>query len=221
MTAPAAKRSSKKVPTIGFSHGGHDAEDFAEINRFIESVRKAACIYMIRDPRDVFVSYYYQRTMRNIKADVTDIDWSSVSMDELLRNERFGIHRIVSYMNAWFTAKDSFNRLHVLQYERVKQNAEYEFRRLIEFLRVGPVNEVALAEAVKATSFETMQRNERENRHSQNELRAMVSGDANSFKVRRGVVGGYKDELSAEQMEYCAAVMENLHSGLRASYGTV
>lgn len=176
---------------------------------------------MIRDPRDVFVSYYYQRTTRKIKANVADIDWSSVSMGELLKHERFGIRRIVSYMNAWFTAKDSFRTLHVLQYERVKQNTVDEFRRLIEFLRVGPVNEVALAEAVKATSFETMQRNERENRHSQNELRAMISSNPNSFKVRRGVVGGHKDELSAEQRQYCTAVMENLHPGLRALYGIV
>ena len=201
----------KPAPQILFSHGagnyptnrkearwfylrkalGWEMDTVAKMD--ISHCKGAKVVFVVRDPRDVVLSYYHHRSKR-----LPSYRFPG-SASEFLRDRHFGIGHLVAFMN--FLVVQAARHEHMfLFYEDMRQDVTAEMEKLIRFAGLHYDDE-ALRDAVDYGSFDNMKRLEAQGSYGK-ELRQRIAGDPNSLKVRKGIVGGYKEELTAEDVAY-------------------
>ena len=177
-------------------------------------------LLVVRDPRDVMVSLFFHLKKRT---GTFDGDLSA-----LLRHPVFGVKRVVAIMNRWLDEWSEHQRLHLLRYEDARRDPAATFSGAIRFLLpTVALDEYALGRAVEISSFENMRRLEMGGKDAEGRelviglnreaLRPKNAADPDSYKVRRGKVGGYADYLSAEDIAYLGTALEKLDA--RYGYG--
>lgn len=147
----------------------------------------ARIVILARDPRDALVSSYFEFSRRR--------RWYGGSLDDMVLHPIFGIGRTVDVMNEWARQWRGSERATLLRYEDLMNAPREGFRRFLEF-GLGDTNERALDEAAAFASFPHMQELEAAGHFEDDALRGAVPSDPDSFKVRRGKVGGYVDTLT-------------------------
>ena len=170
---------------------------------------RAKIILLARDPRDCFVSLYLQLTRRDPNAPVS---LKQKTVGEMLRDEKFGLRAIVKPMNDWlneFSQRDNFT---LVRYEALRASPAEHFRDLLAVLGESSPDANSFQEALEFSSFENMQKLEAARAFDSNILHPGDVRDPESFKVRRGKVGGYREYLSAEDQQFAAATITELDS---------
>jgi hypothetical protein len=170
-------------------------------------LRKATIILLVRDPRDCFVSLYLQMTRRDPSA-AAAVKQKSVS--ELLRDKRFGIRGIVRAMNDWldeFAGRKDFT---IIRYEAVRAAPAEHFRELLALIGETTLDMSIFQEAVEFSRFDNMQKLEAAGVFDSKILHPGDIRDPESFKVRRGKVGGYREYLSVRDQKYAADALAEL-----------
>jgi hypothetical protein len=122
---------------------------------------------------------------------------------DFISGEAAGIPKIIGFMNAWAHDMDRFPQIMILKYEDLRADGPNQLRKLLNFLGQSPTD-ADIEDAVSYASIDNMRRLERENSGKLMANSRLKPGDANdpsSFKVRRGKVGGWRDYLTAEQVE--------------------
>jgi hypothetical protein len=161
-------------------------------------------LFLVRDPRDVVISYYFQQTKRT-KSPVT------MDIPSFIRDPRYGIDRIVSLMNIWAENRHVPQDFLLVKYEDLRRDPVRELRNIMEFMGIKGVEEKLLREAVSFASFENMRQMERNNALQNGRLKTKDPNDPEAYKVRRGKVGGYVDYLSEDDLEYLnSRIRDNL-----------
>jgi len=161
---------------------------------------------LVRDPRDCFVSLYLQMTRRDPTADAA---LKQKSVSELLRDKRFGIRGIVRAMNDWLDEFSGRKDFTIIRYEALRASPAEHFRDLLAVVGETTPDVSIFQEALEFSRFENMQKLEAAGVFDSKILHPGDVRDPESFKVRRGKVGGYREYLSAEDLEYAAdALME-------------
>jgi len=171
---------------------------------------RAKIILLARDPRDCFVSLYLQITRRDPNAPV---ELRQKTVSEMLRDRRFGIGAIVSTMNDWigeFLGRDNFT---LIKYEALRAAPAEHFRDLLAVLGESTPDMTIFEEALDFSRFENMQKLEAAGAFDSKILHPGDVRDPESFKVRRGKVGGYREYLSEEEQAFAASVLANLDPG--------
>ena len=89
----------------------------------------------------------------------------------------------------------------ILTYEDLKKDAFKEVSRLLDFMeiRINPHN---LRQAIEFSSFSNMQNMEKAGQFADPRLIPGDKDNVNSFKVRKGKVGNYKEELNEADVEH-------------------
>jgi sulfotransferase family protein len=170
-------------------------------------LNRAKIILLARDPRDCFVSLYLQLTRRDPNAPV---NLKQKTVSEMLRDENFGMRAIVNVMNNWlneFSQRDNFT---LVRYEALRASPAEHFRDLLAMLGESSPDANIFQEALEFSRFENMQKLEAAGAFDSNILHPGDVRDPESFKVRRGKVGGYSEYLSAEDQQCAAAAMTEL-----------
>ena len=170
-------------------------------------LRRAKIILLARDPRDCFVSLYLQMTRRDPSA-VAALKQKSVS--DLLRDKRFGIRGIVRAMNDWLDEFSGRKDFTIVRYEAVRASPAEHFRELLAVIGEATPEMSIFHEALEFSRFENMQKLEAAGVFDSKILHPGDVRDPESFKVRRGKVGGYREYLSAEDQEYAANALREL-----------
>jgi hypothetical protein len=165
-------------------------------------------VYLFRDPRDVLVSNFFQATRRD--------RYFSGDISEFIRHERFGLPTILTYMNTWYSNRDVPAGFFLLSYEQLHRDTFSEIRRLLDFLELDRIDDSRIEDAIAYTSFENMQEMERRSGAASSRLRPSDIEDRESFKVRKGKIGGYVDYLNAIDIEY---VDKMIDAELRPEFG--
>jgi hypothetical protein len=168
---------------------------------------RAKIILLARDPRDCFVSLYLQMTRRDPNAPV---ELKQRTVGEMLRDGRFGVPAIINAMNDWineFSGRDSFT---LVRYEALRASPADHFRDLLAVLGEAEPDATNFQEALEFSRFENMQKLEAAGAFDSNILHPGDVRDPESFKVRRGKVGGYREYLSAEDQQFAAEAMTEL-----------
>src|SRR5438876_416660 len=168
---------------------------------------RAKIILLARDPCDCFVSLYLQITRRDPHAP-SELRQKTVS--EMLRDERFGVRAIVNTMNAWideFSRRDNFT---LIRYEALRASPAEHFRDLLAMLGESTPDMTMFDEALEFSRFENMQKLEAAGAFDSKILHPGDVRDPESFKVRRGKVGGYREYLSIQDQEYAANELAKL-----------
>jgi sulfotransferase family protein len=178
-------------------------------------LRRAKIILLARDPRDTFVSLYLQMTRRDPG---TREKFRQKSVSALLRNKKFGIHAIVATMNEWigeFSRRADFT---LIRYESLRASPAEEFGHLLGKVGETKPDAAIFQAALDFSDFDNMKKLEAAGAFDSDILRAGDLRDPESFKVRRGKIGGYEDYLSAEDREYASDALRRLDP--RFAYGS-
>jgi hypothetical protein len=153
-------------------------------------------VLLVRDLRDVMVSLHLQLTRRGFRSGLR----FGGDLAALVRDPVLGAERTVEILNAWLAEWRGSERFHLWVYEECRKDPERVFGELLAFLGLGPVDPERLQDSIEFASFENMQRMERDERFEGRVLRPGNVSDRESFKVRRGVVGGYRDYLGGDEI---------------------
>ena len=169
--------------------------------------RRLPVVFLARDPRDAFVSHFIQLTRRTKE---TPEKLKRKSISELLRDRAFGIESIVEVMNGWLAEWRDRRNFLLLRYEDLRHAPGPGFRQLLELLGEKEIDPEAFAQALAFSDFRAMRARESGGRFESKILRAGDPADPESFKVRRGRIGGFTDYLSVADQAYAAAALEKL-----------
>lgn len=199
----------KDLPRFNFSH--LDAND-KELHMSYDFLRGKSVLFILRDPRDVAVSYYFQMTKRQ---DL--VDEHQMSIDEFIMDERFGITRTIAFINKVYAHKEHFASMDVVTYEELKKDPNSGMSRVLNYLDMS-VDADVLEQALADSSFENMKKLETQGKVKEELLANPNKKDPEAFKVRKGKVGGYVDYLSPEAIAYCNKSLKDLHPDLQNIY---
>lgn len=170
--------------------------------------------WLIRDPRDVLVSYYYQKKHREPWLQEHSIIEESrlqpieMTIDEFVFDDRYGIKTLVEFYNG---VLEHYQISAVLSYEEIHRYGPGAIKLFIKRLGLQAEDseiEYAFGENV----FQKVQAREVANRF----LRTGEMPPTKTMKARRGCVGGYDGELSEETVD---KLNKYISENLNAKYG--
>ncbi len=188
-----------RIPRFEMSHDGSPfLQDEAELALDKSEYRGKNVILLCRDPRDVVISSWYRREKHAVKYGQP----FEGSISEYVRHPIHGVAKVVAFMNVWAANHGAPHRFLLIRYEDMIDAPGKELRRLLEFFGFDDVSDSVVEEAVKYASFENMQTLEREDTLESGRLRPVNPDDPNSFKVRKGQPGGYRDDLDADDVAF-------------------
>lgn len=160
-------------------------------------------VLLARDPRDVIVSLYFHLTRRTRVY--------TGSMSQMIRDPLYGLWPIIRIMNTWMDEWGSSANSFLVRYEDCRANTREEFGRLLRFLHYDPdCCRDAFDDALKFSHFERAQASERASKFSKAYLTPTDPTDIDSFKVRRGKVGGFSDYLNSEDVDWANDLLSSL-----------
>jgi hypothetical protein len=113
-------------------------------------------------------------------------------------------------MNDWieeFSGRDDFI---LIRYEPFRASPAEHFRDLLAVLGESAPDMTIFHEALEFSRFENMQKLEAAGAFDSKILRPGDVRDPESFKVRRGKIGGYREYLSTEDQEYASNALREL-----------
>ena len=89
---------------------------------------------------------------------------------------------------------------HLFRYEDLHAEPAAELARLLRILGHDDMPQSHIEAAVAFAAFDQLKQREDAGFYRSDNLHPAKAGEPDSFKVRRGRVGGYRDELSADQV---------------------
>ncbi len=173
-------------------------------------------IFLARDPRDALISLYVQLTRRT-KEMPNELKEKSAS--ELLRDPAFGIVSMVEVMNSWLAEWSGRQNFLLARYETLRERPEEGFSEVLCLLGEALPDKESFAHALEFSAFDNMKKLESAGAFDSKILRAGDTGDPESYKVRRGKVGGFTDYLSSADQLYAAEALKKLDQ--RFAYSAV
>jgi len=160
-------------------------------------------IFLHRDPRDTVVSYFYETTIRQKPGAFRSIKFwlkgrtAPREMNAFVRSRKFGIEKVIAFNLLCAEHLRAFP----VSYEALRQDTTEHLVGLLTFLDAR-IPEQRVREAVENNEFEKMRAREANNEYGKRGLQARDVTNPNSFKVRRGKVGGWQDELDVEAQKF-------------------
>jgi hypothetical protein len=182
--------------------GLNDHTPCRELARDKSAYARKKVILLVRDPRDVLVSCYCHVSKRS--------DAYTQSISEFARSDEYGIAKIVTFYNIWHDSLRVPKELLLLRYEAMHADPRRSLRAVLEFIGASPIEDGIVAKATAYASFGNMKRLEESGHFESKKLRPGDAEDEESYKVRRGLVGGYRDYLGREDARYVEGVIEEL-----------
>jgi hypothetical protein len=143
------------------------------------------------------------------------IDPETISRWEFITHPEIGLPAIIDYYNYWQQNVERLPNALVVRYEDLRGDTAGELARIGEFLG-GGFQRPQIDEAVDFASFDKLREKERSGYFDNRSLTLRNAGDPETLKVRRGKVGGYRDDLTPEQSAQLDRMVE---ARLAATYG--
>ncbi len=186
---------SHPIPVIQFNHDGTDlqyARSCQNLDSYKKRYREKKIILLVREPRDLVVSNYFQATKREnaFKGDIS----------EFIRDPRYGIKKILKFYDNWIDYNFGIKDMLVIRYEDLYEDPIQKLEEILEFIGIEGITNQIINEAVEFSSFSNMKKLEQGGFFNQNSMLPGNQKDQKSYKVRKGKIGGYVEELSHEDL---------------------
>lgn len=171
-----------------------------------KAAREKPKALLVRDPRDVVVSLYFQMTKRS----QVERRYKADSLKALVHHPTFGFATICDLMNGWYQEWGGSERFAMFRYEDARADPLPIMRQWLKFFGVTAIDETALAHAIAFSDFDAAKQREQAGEIKDKLMAARNLDDGESFKARRGKVGGFTDYLDADDLAYCNEKMTRL-----------
>ena len=213
-------RRDANVPRLLFTHDNYlrDYTGHASDKRDYYGKRT---VLLVRHPADVAVSQYFQWKfrMRPHKKSLNNYPehGREVSVFDFVMDPDAGLDKVTDFLNAWGAERERIRDLLVVRYEDLRSGTAGELRRVLRFLGQEP-SPSELEDCVAFASVENMRALETKKVFwlAGSRMKAADAANPNSFKVRRGKVGGWRDYFDDEQTR---AVERRVEERLRPGFG--
>jgi hypothetical protein len=197
------KRMNAAIPSVFFTHGNYLRNYTGNWSDKPEFYGKKI-VMLVRDPRDIAVSQYFQwkYRMRPIKKMLNDYPahGADVPIFDFLMNREVGLPEIIAFLETWERELPRVRDSVVVRYEDMRADPEQALRRVLSFLGTPGTDEQIRA-AVAYAAYDNMKRLEQKRVFwlSGLRLRPGHRGNPQSYKVRRAKVGGWRDYFDDQQ----------------------
>lgn len=165
-----------------------------------DDFRPTKVIFLVRDPRDVMVSCFFQATKR--------INVYDGNISDFLRHECYGAKKLVAFSTIWWDARDVPAEFLLVRYEDLSTDTVATLHKTLAFLGVPNAGDRLIREAVDFARFDNMRKMEERGHMKRQSVTPGNHKDTESFKARRGKVGGYMDYLSPSDCDYVNSVIK-------------
>ena len=208
-------RMNRQAPRVLFSHNNY-IRDYTGHRDSLDHYKGHKLVLLVRDPRDVAVSQYFQwrYRMRPRKKALNAYPPHGAEVDifDFVCNPDCGIPRIVAAFNTWARAMPALgDDVLLVRYEDLRADPAAVLRRVVTF--TGTEGRPDHIEAARDyADYENMKKREASKegmRGSGQRVKPGDEGNPDSFKVRRGKVGGYRDYFTPEQVRVIDAMVED------------
>jgi len=211
---------NRDIPLIFFTHDNY-LKDFTGHADSKKDYYRKKVVLLVRDPRDVVVSQYFQwkyrmhpwkKRLNKYPAHGSDISEYQFAMDQ---NQ--GLPKIVDFFNLWANEAGEIDQLLVVRYEDMRRDTAQVLGKILDFIG-SPASPEELQDVVNFSSMENMKKMEQKRTFWPSGSR-MAPGDRknpDSFKVRRGKVGGFSDYFDEDQVN---TIEQLLQQTLQPVYG--
>jgi hypothetical protein len=170
-------------------------------------LRNKPVLLLARNPGDIAVSWYLQFTKRQSarKRELVNafidhpLDPDAVGLWEFVRHSDLGLPSLIDFLNTWERRVSSLPNGIVVRYEDLRSNTVAELARITALMNES-FSEDELQAAVDWTSFDHMQRMESDGQFRRGGVQLIDPNDPTTRKVRRGKVGGFRDDFDPDQV---------------------
>lgn len=214
------------VPKIVVSHDDDPQwKKPQELEQSKEKYKHAKVILLVRDPRDVIVSNYFEHSKRisadhvkvlskleHLKPYVDRIKLYEGDLPTYIHEEIGGFNSLLRFYNIWVENQHVPTGLLLVRYEDIHANPHQEVRRVLNFVGLEQISDEIIAEAVEYASFDNMRKMEEADKFNSLILRPGNKKDEESFKTRKGKVGGFTEYLDEKEIEYVNRQMNEILS---------
>ena len=205
-------RKNPATPKLLFTHDNY-LRDYTGNRGSKVDYKGLPVVFLARHPADTAVSQFFQWKfrMKPHKRLINDYPKDlEMPIFDFVMSKEAGIPKVIDYLNGWAEAKPLLGeRLHIVRYEDLRQFTAEALGGVLTHLGADPSAE-DLAEAVDFASFENMRKMEASKsfRGAGSRMKAKDKSNPNSFKVRRGKVGGFRDYFDDDQVKEIEAFID-------------
>jgi hypothetical protein len=217
------------IPRIRFSHDFRPQwKTPGELHTDKSMYRNQKVVLLARDPRDILVSSFFEKTRRK-PAKRREKPRFNGSIDEFVYQDIGGIDTIISFYNNWLANRNVPEELRIFRYEDLRSNTRETLTDILRFVGLPEVDEAILDEVLELGRIEKMRNMEAQSARGAHDkprsdptaesafmTRAFQPSDPDdpeTFKVRKGKVGGYVDYLGDAEIAFLSKkIREELNS---------
>lgn len=199
----SSKKTAARYKMPRITHDGASMKarkHYSEIAGVRNDYAGQRVIFLGRDVKDTLVSAYFQAVKR--------IEVFDGSISEFVRSEYFGAHKIMTFLDAWSKSKHIPDNYLWVSYEGLQENAADVLEEVLKFLGEESPSRAIIEKAVDHCSFSNMKTLEKSSAFTSSALKAGNLSDDESYKVRKGQVGGYREYLSEDDITYIDEISE-------------
>jgi Sulfotransferase domain len=204
-------RANPAVPRVFFTHGNY-LRDYTGTWHTKQPFYGKKVLLLVRDPRDIAVSQYFQwkYRMRPVKKMLNDYPahGADISIFDFMMDQDAGLPKIIEFLEVWQRELPRVERSMVLRYEDMRADPEGALGRVLAFLGT-PGTEQQIRDAAAYASYDNMKQLEQQQVYRLSGARLAPGDQANpqSYKVRRAKVGGWRDYFDDQQVAAIDALL--------------
>jgi hypothetical protein len=190
---------------LKYTHDGMGASKLRPFEKQNHCTRTAyqdePVVFLSRDPRDTVVSGYFHAKHRvgNYQGEIS----------QFIRDPLCGIEKIVQFNLTWIKRGANLPVFLPITYEQTTANTFDVMRNVAKFVG-AELAEAEIRKVVADNTFDKMHKRESQDEYRQRYDWELSPGDPSepeSYKLRRGKIGGFLDYFSEEDVAYCNAVL--------------
>lgn len=208
---------NQAIPKIFFTHDNY-LRDYTGNHDDLRDFYDKKVVFLARDPRDVVTSQYFQwkHRMRQRKKYINKYPQDDgLDVFNFMLDENQGLSRIIRFMNHWAKDAAGVKSFLLVRYETLRSEPEETLGSILEFF--GDQNfDRYVRDVITYADFKNMR--VRESKTSiigrlltNTKVAPRSKNNPDSFKTRKGKVGGFKDYLNEEQIAQINQMMKSLN----------
>jgi len=209
------KQINAQLPAVFFTHNNY-LRDYTGNQDSKQHFRGKRIVLLVRDPRDVAVSQFFQWQfrMRPKKKFINNYPahGANIGVWDFVLDKQAGVPRIVEYFNGWAQAIPELRDVLVIRYEDMRSDPAAALAKILDFTGTAVTAE-QVREAVEFAALDNMKKMEQETffKGSGTRVKPGDKDNPDSFKTRKAKVGGYRDyftDAQCQQLEQMVAQLD-------------